>query len=224
MKAITGVLISVLTLSICSCSRLSTKAPYKEVLEEGLIGQVETTAFPTGEVQIMTGFSQIEPADISAMKFHSDYLAFLEKARDLELIRLSERRQGTWSALLSPGIRFFNVQPTDKLLRLADKSKSDDKWIRVVVGRCEITEIIKDTDYKNANAPQGEEYRLILGKFMNIPTKEAAELSSLGVTTDKKELKFRAVLKVNPFNKSYSFVVADYGYLDREDWITSYVK
>ena len=206
MKLTTALFACALVVSTVSCRRPAANeppragsAPYREVLQQGLTDQVEKAEFPRGEVQIMSPLSaQFEQPNPAELKFHPDYLpAFLEVARAVGLIELSERRQSELEAIGNQGSRFFTVKPTEKLLALQDKAKTTDKWIHVTVGQCEVTEIIKDTEYNARSAAQGEEYRLVLGKFLDIPNSNAKALGSQTLaTTEKKQMKFRAILNI----------------------------
>jgi hypothetical protein len=63
---------------------------------------------------------------------------------------------------------------------------------------------------------------LVLGTYRRTPNEIRRELEP----NDKEipELKFRAILKLNPFTKRYVFVTADWGKPEEDQWETQNVQ
>jgi hypothetical protein len=67
---------------------------YSNVLEEGLMNQLDTMRVPRGRVQIIDAMgSQFETDNPGQLKFRYQYLTFLKKAQKDGLVTLTEERQ-----------------------------------------------------------------------------------------------------------------------------------
>lgn len=222
--------VSIVVLLVAACDRVKLpegekSAPYLTVLEQGLTDNLDTDRLPRGEVRIMSELSsEFEKPDATHMKFQARYLQILQKAEKAGLVTLSERPQNALESVGNMGARFFTVTPTDALLKLQSSEKSDDRWVAVPIGTMKVLEIIKEEEYKFAERKSGDEFRLVLGRLRDTPTPQAKALASLGVTTEPQDLKFRAILQFNPFAKTYTYIVADFGKPDESGWSTDFVR
>jgi hypothetical protein len=222
--------VSIVVLLVAACGRVKLpegqkSAPYLTVLEQGLTDNIDTDRIPRGEVQIMSELSsKMEEPNATQMRFQAVYLQVLQKAERARLVTLSERPQNALESVGNMGARFFTVTPTDALLKLQDPKKSNDRWIAVPIGTMKVLEILKEEEYKFAERKPGDEFRLVLGRVCDTPTPQAKALASLGVTTEPQDLKFRAVLQLNPFAKTYTYIVADFGKPDESGWSSDFVK
>jgi hypothetical protein len=216
-------------LSFAACNEV--KAPkgtdhksYTEILNEGITMAQGYASFPQGEVTIMSGLaSSMESGDAAQMRFPIQYLEHLQKAERDGFVTLVEKQQDALQQIGNMGARFFTVQGTQKLLSMADKDKSSDQWTQVHISRFKILEILSEAPCKLRRSTPGDEFRLIVGRLEDTPTDNAKTLGAGYCTTERQELKFRAILQYNPFNKEYSYVVADVGLSDQTGWQTNHV-
>jgi hypothetical protein len=195
--------------------------PYIPVLEDGLTKQFNYLSIPQGSVQIMSDLSSgVESADLKNKRFPSSYLKWLTDAkRDGLLDEMTEQQQSQLNFIAGMGTRVFRVSASKTALAAADKALSNADYVQIPLGTCRVKSIIRDTPYQHAGLPQGEDFRLILGTYVREYNSFAKKYGSSG----KEEFKFRAVLKVNPFNHTYSFQGADWGNVSEDDWKTSNV-
>ena len=192
--------------------------PYRGVLEAALSEPGGTYSIPLGEVQI----SEAErPPAQNVLGAH--WLGVIHGARKKNLIDFSEvapLKKG--SDCPDHRVRSFFIKPTERLLALADKSKGRPNMAQITIFRAEITEIAQDVLYEGPLARVNDEHRLVVGKYRWSPTEECQELhAGLAQAVDAR---FRAVLKIDPFNRTYSVIAKDSGLVDQESWTTANVQ
>lgn len=205
---------------------------YKSVLEHGLNHQFEFAFFPVGKLRIMgPQESEItermgQSGDWQRLEFPGRMLAFLEQAERDGFLKIEEQKVEGLGALLMQGARFFVALPTEKLIKLQDLKSSTSTYIKVQLGKFDVTEIISDEAFTPPKGLGGpcDQFRLILGKVRDIPTSQSMELGPNYIMGSGEEFKFRAVMQVNPFTKSREFVMADIGKVDRNDWLSGFVE
>lgn len=220
------ILIAVALFATAACSRQSLLKgqPYIPVLERALRKSV---SFPRGRVQIMSGLSsQMEATDWVQMKFPAQYLDFLQRARKDGLLNLAEEQQGPLDSIRNMGARFFSVSPTDKLLKMDNKTPDTPGLLTVLTAEFKVLQILKDQEYKPpvGMGGAGDEFRLVLGTGRRTPTQDAITLGQSYCAIEPQELKFRSVLQFNPFAKTYTFVDADLGRPQDSGWESENVK
>lgn len=214
------------TFLVGACSRRSatptinpSSKPYRGVLEAALSEPGGTYSVPLGEVQIMSS-AELQPGGGDSPKLGIHWLGVIEGARKKKLIEFTEVVAGKNSA--SERVRSFSIKPTERLLSLADKTKGRPNLVQITIFRAEITEIAQDVLYEGPLARTRDEYRLVVGKYQWAPTPECLELhGGLAQTVDAK---FRAVLKIDPFNRGYSVVARDTGLIDQDSWASAHVQ
>ena len=223
------ILLFIGAVTILGCNRVKlpsghSDAPYLAVLEQGLTNQVDLMRFPRGQVQIMSALSsQMESDDSNRLRFKVQYLDVLQRAQKDGLLNLTEKLQSSLESVGNMGARFFTVSPTEKLLQLHDAKRSNDKCVAIPIGTVKVIEVLKENEYKAGTGAPGDEFRLVIGRCRDTPTAQAKKLVGF-CTQEPQDLKFRAVLQFNPFNKTYTYVIADTGNPEEAGWSTSYVK
>lgn len=223
--------VTILLLASTACGTQSPDAqpsiPYLQVLEQGLTHQFDVKLFPHGRVQIMDATaSYFESADTKHLRFQSNYLEFLKKARTDGLLVLKEDQETEMQRMAHMGVSFFAVSPTEKLSKMQDATSSNQQFIGVPLGTIKVLGIMKDEEYKAPAhiAGPGDQFRLILGTARDIPSSQAITLGKYYGTIEPQTLKFRAVLQFNPFAKTYTYVAAALGNPQDAAWKTEHVK
>ena len=113
----------------------------------------------------------------------------------------------------------YNVKWTPKALTLRDEKNSDIHWLRIPLGACKVQTIVKDIEYHNPNLSQTDDFRLVMGTYEDKPTDFGkSQAGEYGV------FKFRVVIKLNPFNQTYSYVTGDWGKIEADDWLTQNIR
>ena len=124
--------------------------------------------------------------------------------------------------VLRVGARTVTVTPTTVAWEARDQKLSTTNLLFIRTANCKVKKIIRDTPYESEYLSKTEQYRLVLGTYERIPTEFVKTLGHDGVKT--KEYKFRALLKLNPFNDHYTFVAGDWGIIEEDGWHTSNVR
>lgn len=211
-----------------SCNRLTSR-PYLPVLEQGLADEAGLLKVPRGRVRIMSALSsRMEAEDWSQLKLLNSWLPYLQNLHKCGLITLTEEQQGGMDAFFTMGARFFMVSPTDKLLQLQDDRKAGSNFVAVSLRRAEVVEILKDEEYKypGRSGTGGDDFRLILGKAHLTSTQQAKALQAVGYDAfiGTSVLRFRAILKLDPFTKTYTYVTGDVTNQQNPGWLSNNVQ
>lgn len=208
--------------SFMGCNRMDDQKalsfkPYISILEDGLTNKFDYLWLPKGQIEIMDKLrSAYTPADVQSMIFQYDYLEKLQIAQNDGLVNLSEQRQSP--LFYTGGNRIFRVVPNAKILQMADPKKSHQKGIAISLGTMKVLKIIKEEPCKLKRATPGDEFILVVGLLRDTPTQNAKTLGPKYATIEPRELKFRAILQLNPFDQSYKFIIADTGMPNETEW------
>ena len=84
-----------------------------------------------------------------------------------------------------------------------------------------VLSVVRDTTYASPSLSQSEQFRLVLGTFEKAPT---TAWLALHPDAEKQTYRFRALVRVDPFTKSYEFVRADVGLFARDLWLTNTIE
>src|ERR1039458_4441388 len=103
-------------------------------------------------------------------------------------------------------------------LGLRDEKHSDTNWLRIPLGVCKVRTIVKDVEYHRSGLPQSDDYRLVMGTYEVMPN-----AFGKGQGLPQSVFKFRALIKLNPFNQTYSYAAGDWGKVDADVWQTQNV-
>lgn len=171
---------------------------------------------PNGEISVMSPLvSQMEPQDPDKRRFNDFAFNFVRNQEKMGLARIQERTQSELAAIGRMGERTFVVEPTSKARELASPQQERPGYLTIDTGECEIKSIVKDTSYISKSLPSSEEYRLVLGTFGWTPSSAWAAMFPDEKARTKR---FRAIVKYDPFSKSYKFVRAELGFLEDDSW------
>ena len=151
----------------------------------------------------------MEGTDIKNKRFTLEYLQFLGSCKTEGLIELTEQKQSELAMAGNMGTRLFTSTWTPKAISMRDTANSDNDWLRIPLGSCKIKTIVKDIEYHHPNLPQSDDFRLIVGTYERTCNTFGKEQ---GVKDEV--FKFRALIRANPFNQTYSYQTADWGALD----------
>lgn len=200
-------------------ARTAAKAiPYKAEIETGLKKQFNYLKIPCGEILIMSGLdSQMESPNLKEKKFHINMLKALDKWKGAGLVTYAEKEQSDLAMIGNMGTRFFTVTPLQKAIEASDPKESSPEILYIPLGECKVISVVKDMKYSNPNLPQSDDFRLVVGTYSRSYSKFLTELEG---HKDAEIFKFRALLKLNPFNQTYSFQFADWGNPDDDTWKT----
>ena len=147
-----------------------------------------------------------------------EYLVKLQEAEKDGLVKL------TGMTNINFGQTILTVTATRKLQQLSDAKASDTNSLAIQVGTIKVLDIIGEEPCKLKMATPGDEFRLIVGLVNDTPTDAVKTLGPKYGTIEPHRLKFRAILQFNPFNRSYSYRVADIGYPDKPEWLSENVS
>jgi len=198
----------------------SNSIPYKAEIEAGLTKQFNYRFIPIGQIQIMSDVtSKVEEPDSKRKRFRNTMLKALEMFQEAEMIVYKELRQGEMDLIKSMGTRVFVVTPLKKALDASDPKESNPDLLAIQIGNCEILSIVKDIEYQSPLLPQSDDFRLIVGTYK----RSFNGIGREGGGGDDEVLKFRALLKFNPFNQTHSFQTADWGDIKTDVWKTANV-
>lgn len=195
----------------------SANSPYKEEVESGLAGEFNSLRIPLGIIEVLSPRWGDGAGQPWMKRFSNSYLTDLTALKDAGLVTFKETDQT--DTLRLKGARQFEVTLTKKALDLCDPKKSDKEWACIPIGTCRIKTIVKDIEYPQP--PSSDNFRLIVGTYERTYSDLGIQL--FGEREKVLVLKFRAVLKYNPFNKTYSFQKADYGDPNKDEWTTKNV-
>jgi hypothetical protein len=194
----------------------------REEIGKGLEEYLNVISIPSGEIEIMSGLSsQMEANNFQSKRFKSDYLSFLDSIKSNGLLTYAEKPQSALEEVGRVGAKTFVVSPTELALQHRDQKLSTADYVQIRIATCKVESIIRSTPYESPRLPQSEEYRLVLGTYYckGIPWARDAIPGGKDDT-----FKFRAVLKLNPFTKRYTFQFADWGYPIEDGWKSNNVE
>lgn len=197
-----------------SCSK---PPQYLEAIGEGLTRQFNCLYLPHGKIFVLSEIvARNEGINIAKRRYPPDYTETLDKLEALDLIHYEEVPQNIEDqVLLNMGSRIFNVNVTRKAVDLGDREASDHEWTVIPLGQCFVRDIVKDMEYKHPTLPTDEDYRVVMGFYEVRPNDLGREFGGID-----RRFRFRALIKLNPFDDSYSFVAADWGEIDKDNWET----
>lgn len=165
----------------------------------------------------MSGLSsQMEQADLKNKRFPIQLLEGLEAWKEVGLIEYTEQKQSELALIGSMGTRRFTVTPKQKAIDASDPTLSTSDVLYIPLGTCTVLSIVKDVEYQNPLLPQSDDFRLVVGTYR----RSYNEFSRTQGASEDEVFKFRALMKVNPFNQTYSFQGADWGNIDEDVWKT----
>jgi hypothetical protein len=204
------------TMDAGTAKSIAKEIPYKEELERGLAKQFNYLPIPRGDIQIMSGLSsQMESANMKAKRFPDKYLEALQACEKEGLLKFTETPQSQLDQIASMGTRKFTVTPTALAVNAADKKLSDHDWIYIPLGTCRVKTVVKDMEYRHPALAASDDFRLVVGTYERSYNDFAKRL---GEASKPETFKFRALAKVNPFNQTYSFQIADWGNIAEDAW------
>jgi len=208
-----GLLVASVVFSM-SCSK---PPQYLEAIGEGLTRQFNCLYLPHGKIFVLSEIvARNEGINIAKRRYPPDYTETLDKLEALDLIHYEEVPQNIEDqVLLNMGSRIFNVNVTRKAVDLGDREASDHEWTVIPLGQCFVRDIVKDMEYKHPTLPTDEDYRVVMGFYEVRPNDLGREFGGID-----RRFRFRALIKLNPFDDSYSFVAADWGEIDKDNWET----
>lgn len=212
------------TMNVQEAKSAVKEVPYKSEIERGLTLQFDYMNIPHGEVEFsktLTG-NGLRIEGKSAVDDLDKYMEFLLEAQKNGLITIEKTSDNTDNGQFYGnflGQKDYNVAWTPKALDLRDKKNSDADWLRIPLGACKVQTIVKDIEYHNPNLSQTDDFRLVMGTYEDKPTDFGkSQAGEYGV------FKFRVVIKLNPFNQTYSYVTGDWGKIEADDWLTQNIR
>lgn len=191
-------------------------------ISKGLEKNFNTFMLPIGDIEIMSGLSsQMENIDYQRKRFKEDYISYLNDMKAKGLVTFTEKPQSQLDAVRRMGSRVLTVLPTELAKEHRNEELSSANYLVFQIANCEVDDIVRSSPYQSANLSQSEEYRLVLGTYRctSIPWFRA-----LAPESKDEDYKFRAVLKLNPFTKRYTFQTADWGNSQEDGWMTANVR
>src|SRR5208283_3564764 len=202
------------TMNVQEAKSAAKEIPYKSEIERGLTLQFDYMNIPHGKVLSQKAFLtgnglliQGKPVAVDPDEYMK-FLSGIQKNGLIKIVKLSDNTDEH-----GYGVKVYDVEWTPKALGLRDEKNSDANWLRIQLGACKVQTIVKDVEYHNPNLSQTDDFRLVMGTYEDKPTdfgksQEATGGAVFGV------FKFRAVIKLNPFNQTYSYVTGDTGKID----------
>ena len=157
--------------------------------------------------------------DNATVDLTADYdktaLSVFEKAG---LIAIEKKAEDQNMASTHYGQAIWDVRWTPKAISLRDEKHSDTHWLGIQCGACKVQTIVKNIEYHASPLPQSDDYRLVVGTY-ELKTTNFTK-SAEGIGGEDGVFKFRALIKLNPFNQTYSYVTGDFGKVDADGWQT----
>jgi hypothetical protein len=192
---------------------------YRDQIELGLVKQFNYLVIPRGAIEILPHILNYQ-ADPKQKRFDDAYLEFLRQWQNLGVLTLTKTADKNYDLVGITVGQMFNVMPAPATTEAADKYSTPD-WVGIPLARCRIRTVVKDIDYHDLRLPASDDFRLIVGTYEYSPT-DFAKNHNFDETAHI--YKFRALVKVNPFNHTYSFQVADWGEIPEDDWKSSNIE
>jgi hypothetical protein len=208
------------TMNVQQAKSAAKEIPYKSVIERGLTLQFDYLNVPQGEFaadkEMAIDIAKLNGATLPVRSdAYADLLLSLEKQGLITIEKVQDITVEAWGRHL----RDFKIKPTPKTLALCDKRYSDTNYCRIASGICKVKTIVKDVEYHNPNLPQSDDFRLVMGTYEDTPTDFGKSQEAIG-QANFGMFKFRAVVKLNPFNQTYEYVTGDIGKIDADSWQT----
>ena len=193
------------------CTDGARQADIDAVLAAGLC-QSGGVRIPEGDIKVMSSLtSQLVPMDVQRKQYNQMGFSFLEAWEGLGLLTLRKHPQSSLEEVMRMGEVTVAVTPTQLAREIADTEQPDAGYLRIVTSDCNILSIVQDTAYASPKLPASDQYRLVLGTFRATPTAGWLRV----VPSDKAEsFRFKALLKFDPFSKSYQLIRSDQDDLD----------
>lgn len=205
------------TMNVQAAKSAAKEIPYKSEIERGLTLQFDYMNIPQGIIDPHGYYAKGElaspvksPLLLNGQVLTQDsdnYMKFLFSAqRDglITMVKFTDNNQER-----------YNVKWTPKALTLRDGKNSDVHRLRIPLGACHVQTVVKDIEYHNPNLSQTDDFRLVMGTYEDKPTDFGkSQAGEFGV------FKFRVVIKLNPFNQTYSYVTGDWGKIDADGWLS----
>lgn len=200
---------------------------YASVISEGM-----TLYFyiPRGEISILSSSNNFDRPNPKAGLYAHTLLKGLQISAQIGLISFEEIPQDEFALRASMWTRRYKITFLQKALDLEDKEKSDEHkqfgdCLVIPMGSKTVTSIVKAESYHREGLPQSDDYLLCVGLYRFEPTPFYFEYAT-AVNAEElvEQYKFRAIIKVNPFTKSYSYVDSDWGFIDRDTWVSENVN
>lgn len=116
------------------------------------------------------------------------------------------------------GAEIYEVTPTAKLLAIRDASYSTAQFILAPTHHYKIVSVVRDTANSNPSGGSVDD-RLVMGLIKVIPTDLMRSIHG-----DSATLRFRAIVRWDPFTEHYKFVTSDYGPADNDTWFSANVR
>lgn len=218
-KLIYSILVSILlgSISLSASAGMSlSDGEARRIIQEAM--GTEFMTLVTGTVKLKDGLNPDQRADPKRGLYPAQFIETLDAWSKVGLVNY--REQQSQSRGFQVGMRGYVVAPTDKLRRLTEKTDSEGRPM-IKMSEVKITRIVKNTEWHNKRRNDSEEYRLVLGLYEVTLTAFGKEwIRVVRGLPDLKGLKFRVLLKADPFKDRYTFETMDWGYVDKDGWET----
>lgn len=202
----------------CSFPRATRDAQLREAIATGIVEQLNTMVIPDGSVEVMSPLSaQIETTDLKARRFTPAALSSWRRLESKGLLTVRVLSQSSLQDMGRMGAQTVVVAPGERLRKEADTTQSKDGYLLIPVGTVEIERIVLDTAYRSPQLPASEQYRLVLGTYRRAPS---ALLTLIDSTNKEKSYRYKALMKLDPFNESLRLVAVDWGDVGQDEWKT----
>lgn len=189
----------------------------KEIIAKG---RNYNFTIPVGDFYVTSALEDAMGGSTGESLLNSKDMEFVRGLQKIGIITISEYKLDTTQSLELMGKKKIKVSLTDKAKQIV--SKTEDGYT-IKVGEIKVTKIVKKVEHKISELPE-DDYRIILGVYDFIPTAIGQEYYAAIGTKLFKQYRLRALLKLNPFTNKYTYVVSDFGYLDKDVWETDHVS
>ena len=220
VPSLSSISLCILAISVgtgCSSSPSSRDSDSKDTIAAGISEQLNTILIPDGPIQIVYGLSaQIEGSSFRTRRFSTQYLESLRRWEQKGLLSIRPVNQSTLETIGQMGAQTVVVVPAETLRKAADSARSKNGYLAISAGSVRIEEIVRDTAYSSPQLSSSEQYRLVLGTYRLTPS----PITVFDSTDVVKSYRFKALLKLDPFAKRYSFVAVDWGAIGTSEWET----
>lgn len=224
------------TMNVQEAKSAVKEVPYKSEIERGLTLQFDYVSFPHGEIKVELGENNGDSVRLKQFQIlyngklitrytgeTAQYINSLIEVQKTGVITIQNSAGAPATSVYTNKNELmiekaYKVEWTSKALGLRDEKYSTADVLCIQLGACKVRTVVKDIEYHNPNLSQSDDFRLVVGTYEIKPNDFG---KSQGVVDNV--FKFRAVIKLNPFNQTYSFVVGDYGKIDADDWQTQNV-
>lgn len=211
-------------LALVACSdNVSTDSATKDILTRGLEQHFNMAVIPDGQITILSPFeSQMRSGDFDNGIYKNDFLARLKLYQSIGIVTIREHTQTELQAFGRMGAVTLTVTPTVLAREHANKDYQGTRHFGIKTGKVVIEDIVRDTTYTSLELPESEQYKLVLGTYRVIADPWWEKLTAEQIPPVTYSIfKFKALIKLDPFAKTYKFVKADYGIVNNEGWETN---